>query len=218
MAYAVAFASRTVMQGLNRVTLHGAEALHDARSRQQRGRGLLTFSNHRSLFDDPLLLACFADPEWHSLRWIAADALNFFGSPLKATIFNAGKAVPLVRGVGVDQPGMTFLAERLRAGDWVHVFPEGGRSRELGGRLQLPFKRGLGELVQAARPLLLPFHHEGMQRVLPIGARLPRAGKRVTVRFGELVDSDAALADEAVEAITRWAEARLLSLEGDGRP
>ncbi|MFT4624748.1 MAG: monolysocardiolipin acyltransferase [Myxococcota bacterium] len=207
--------SRLLMQGLNRVKLVDPHHLHAARRLQRPGHGLLTASNHVGLFDDPLLLACFAEPDWAQLRWVAADAVNFFGSPGMALFSSTGKAVPVVRGAGVDQPGMAFLAERLRQGDWVHVFPEGGRSRDAQGRLRRPLKTGLAYLVAAARPLLLTFHHRGMHDVLPIGARLPRVGNTVTVRFAAAVDTDAGLADQGSDAIMRHVETSLLALEAE---
>jgi len=208
---------RLWMQALNRTHIEGVEHL-DAGIRK--GRGLLTVSNHVALFDDPLLTSCLIGPDWTRARWIAADAHNFFGSTLKATVFNAGKCVPVVRGAGTDQPGMTFLAERLAMGDWVHVFPEGGRTRDPDARLRQPLKRGLAQLIQVARPWVLVFHHQGMRQVQPIGARLPRIGRRVQVRLTAPVDSDLELADHTEEDITKWATERLLELErharGDG--
>ena len=200
--------SRGIM-GLNRVVLHGAERFEQARRSE---RGLLTFSNHVSLFDDPLLTACFSRARFRDVRWIAADALNFFGDPLRAALFNTGRAVPIVRGVGVEQPGMRFLTQRLRAGDWVHVFPEGGRTRDPQADLRRPFKQGMAHLIHSAHPLLLPFRHRGMHDVLPIGARLPRTGRPVDVRFGAITDSRETLAAQDVEAITRWAEDTLSAL------
>lgn len=199
----------------NRVEVEGIETLEGARAEP---RGLLTFSNHVSLFDDPWLTATFSSAEWTSLRWIAADALNFFGGPIRAFLGNAGKCVPVVRGAGLDQPGMDFLAERLRAGEWVHVFPEGGRTRDPEARLRRPLKGGLARLVRESRPLLLPFHHHGMQGVLPIGAWLPRVGNRVRVLFGEVHDSATGLADQGMDAITAWAEEVLLALEAENHP
>lgn len=203
------------MQVLNRVEVRDRAHLEAARAAQREGQGLLTFSNHVGLFDDPWLLACFAGPDWNRLRWMPADANNFFGTPLKARVFNAGKAVPLVRGAGLDQPGMDFLQERLQQGEWVHLFPEGGRSRDPQGRLRTPFKGGLAHLVRSAQPLVLPFHHRGMQAILPIGARVPRVGKRVVVRFGSLTTSAEGLASLEPAAITTWAEDQLLQLERD---
>ena len=210
-AVGVAALSRVLMQRLNRVEVFGRERLDEARARQRPGCGLLTFSNHVSLFDDPWLLACFSGPEWSSLRWVAADALNFFGTPLRARVFNAGKAVPVVRGAGLEQPGMAFLAERLDAGDWVHIFPEGGRSRDPEGRLRRPLKSGLAHLVRHAQPMLLGFHHRGMERIAPIGSRLPRVGQRVEVRFGALRARASFGAD--AERLMQWVEGELLRLE-----
>jgi len=210
-AVGVAGASRILMQRLNRVEVSGQACIDEARSLQRPGRGLLTFSNHVGFFDDPWLLSCFSGPEWSSLRWVAADAINFFGTPLKATVFNAGKAVPVVRGAGIHQPGMTFLADRLRAGEWVHVFPEGGRSREPQGRLRRPLKRGLAQLVHEAQPLMLGFYHRGMHAIAPIGSWIPRIGKTVTVRFGEIRHSDAF--DLDAETTMGWVEQELLRLE-----
>lgn len=48
----------------------------------------------------------------------------------------------------------------LLQGDWVHMFPEGTRSR--GGTLQ-PLKLGVGRMVTDATvpPLVVPFVHDG---------------------------------------------------------
>ena len=46
----------------------------------------------------------------------------------------------------MDQPGMRAAEARLNAGDWVHVFPEGTRSRD--GKMG-PIRRGIGHLVAA---------------------------------------------------------------------
>lgn len=207
----IAILSRGVMRGLNHLENPCEESLATALSR---GRGLITFSNHVSFFDDPFLTACLGRPRWEKLRWVGADAHNFFGSWLKGVIFNAGKCVPIVRGAGIDQPGMRFLQERLTAGEWVHLFPEGGRTRDPDGLLRLPFKSGLARMVRASRPLLLPFLHHGMREVLPIGAWLPRAGRRVVLKWGSLEDSSAGLADESEDAITRWAETTLAGMQG----
>lgn len=212
---AVAWSSRLLMRVGNHVDVDGAERLAAARASS---RGLLTFSNHVSLFDDPWLTACLTHHSGPGLRWIAADALNFFANPLSAWVFSAGRCVPIVRGVGLDQPGMHFLADRLRAGDWVHVFPEGGRTRRDGAQLQTPFKPGLAWLTAASRPVLLPFVHRGMGSVLPVGARLPRLGVRVRVLVGDAVDAAAGLADEAPGAITAWAEQALATLAARVHP
>ena len=202
----VSLASRFVMQSMNRLEVEGLEKLEMLR--QTRGAGLLTFSNHVSILDDPLLLSCFGLRARAELRWIAADALNFFGGPVRAWFSNAGKCVPIIRGAGVDQLGLDFLVSRLKARDWVHVFPEGGRTRSPQALLKETFKSGVNRLVLEARPKLLGFYHYGMHELLPIGARIPRRGCRVHLRFGDAADAAIAGGDPA-----RWMQAQLRTLE-----
>ena len=52
------------------------------------------------------------------------------------------------RGAGLEQAGMRAAEARLAAGDWVHVFPEGTRSRD--GRMGHA-RKGVGRLVAACR-------------------------------------------------------------------
>lgn len=211
IAFVAVRLSRFVMQVLNHTDFVSLERLDRAR---RSGRGLLTLSNHVSIADDPLLTSCFVSGRWDETRWTAVDILNFFSTPWMAELFNAGKGVPIIRGGGIDQPGMTFLKERLAAGDWVHVFPEGTRTRREDARM-VPLKPGFAHLVQETRPLVLPFHHWGMHEVLPVGGRLPKLGKRVVVRFGEAVDSDEGLADRSISEIVDWGESALGTLEAE---
>ncbi len=221
--------SQLVMQRMNRLTLDGLERL---RALENRGdRGLLTFSNHVSVLDDPLLIANMglAELPYHRKRWVSADAVKLFSSPLNALIFSAGKCVPTVRGGGLDQPALHFLSDRLRHGDWVHIFPEGGANSDPQARLRHPFKAGIGRLIDQARPLALPFYHRGMQHVAP-PRKLPRRGHRVSVLFGEPVDCDDAFLArfdaagdagrrdtrrrEVWRALSEWAYGVLKELEG----
>ena len=118
---------RFFMTTLNSLDIERLEQFEAQKHRQ--GRGLLTFSNHVSLFDDPILPPNFDLPRYEDIRWAATDAVNFFGSALVAWFFTSGKGVPIVRGAGLNQSGFHFLRDRLREGQWVHIFPEGGRTR-----------------------------------------------------------------------------------------
>ncbi len=56
------------------------------------------------------------------------------------------QTLPVERGVGMDQPGMRAAQGRLAAGEWVHIFPEGTRSRD--GKMG-PIRRGIGHLASS---------------------------------------------------------------------
>src|SRR3990170_2708800 len=182
--------SKFVMTTMNTLTIEGLDRLEELR--QGRDRGLLTYSNHVSLFDDPILVSNFSLPRYEEIRWTATDALNFFGSRPMAWLFTIGKGVPIVRGAGIEQTGFRFLRDRLAEGEWVQIFPEGGRTRHPQALMRDSFKAGIGRLMAEARPLVLPWYHHGMHEVLPVGAKLPRRGRTVRVVFGEPLDCDEA--------------------------
>ena len=217
----VIFGSKAVMRRLNTLTIEGRHRL-DALS-DRGGRGLLTFSNHVSMFDDPLLTANFTTSRYDDIRWVASDAINFFGSWWKAWVFTAGRCVPVVRGAGMGQDGFYFLRDKLAEGQWVHIFPEGGRTRDAHALMHTPFKSGIGRLIDEAQPIALPFYHYGMQDVLPVGSVRPRAGNHVTCRFGEATVCGASFIDhltrgaddrdERWEMIASWAYAQLRLIE-----
>ena len=48
---------------------------------------------------------------------------------LCASILPLLQVLPVERGAGLSQFGMQLARDRLAAGDWVHIFPEGTRSR-----------------------------------------------------------------------------------------
>ena len=217
--------SRFIMQGMNSVNFDGTERW-DACFRQTK-RGVLSFSNHVSLFDDPLLVSNLGRVRFDDVRWIGADHKNFYGTAVKGFISSAGKCVPLVRGGGLDQLGLTFLVERLKAGDWVHIFPEGGRTRDEKARMRSPFKLGIGQLIAEAKPLAMPFYHYGMHTVLPIGRRLPSARKQVRVLFGDSVVIDESWLQSLqskrqgvplYRAIADWSESVLRQLQARLHP
>ncbi len=119
------------------------------------------------------------------VRWsLAAHDVCFTRASL-GSLFSLGKIVPVVRGLGVRQPGVDFALRRLREGGWVHVFPEGRVNLT---KEQVRLKWGVGRLVaDCPLPLtVLPIFHLGLDSVLPNRAPyLPRIGRKVTVCVGE---------------------------------
>lgn len=225
LCHLVVSASRLVMRRMNQVEFANPQEWNTLT--QSRDKGLLSFSNHVSYFDDPLLISNLGTTAYKDIRWIAADHANFFSTALKGFIFSAGKCVPIVRGGGLDQPGFDFLLQRLALKDWVHIFPEGGRTREDAGKLKTPFKLGIGRLLAEAKPIAIPFYHYGMHDVLPVGSSIPRTGNKVLVQFAAATDiNDQWLSEnypalqsrDRWQALTDWSYHQLAALERQTRP
>ena len=100
-----------------------------------------------------------------------------------------------------------MLCRRIAAGDWCHVFPEGGiwQRPELGGRENGTegelgkLKWGVGKLIAHSpkRAIVIPFFQFGMETTMPqhpvtkkLDTVIPRPGHDVTVRFGKEIDFD----------------------------
>ncbi|KAL9250285.1 Tafazzin-like protein [Drosera capensis] len=183
------------MTGLNRVQVYGVEKLHEALLHRPKGRPLITVSNHVASMDDPLVISALLPPrvlmEAHNLRWTLCATDRCFKNSVTSAFFRCVKVLPVSRGDGVYQKGLDMAVSKLNNGGWVHIFPEGSRSRD-GGRSMGSAKRGVGRLVLDADsiPIVVPFVHTGMQEVVPIGATLPRVGKTVTVLVGDPIHFD----------------------------
>lgn len=188
------------MHGLNSVQVYGAEKLHQALQGRPKGKALLTVSNHVAAMDDPFVIASLLPPsvmlEAQKLRWTLCATDRCFTNPVLSTFFRSVKVLPVSRGEGIYQKGMDMALSKLNSGGWVHIFPEGSRSRD-GGKTIAPAKRGVGRLVMDADslPVVIPFVHTGMQDIMPVGKRIPRAGKRVIVVVGDPINFDDLLID-----------------------
>jgi len=106
-------------------------------------QGILTVSNHRSLFDDPGVVSCLLplhlgiQPKYN--RWGICSQEYCFNDKLPPFIkgyIGAGQVLPIWRGGGIDQGLFRDFASFLAQGEWCHIFPEGGvwQCKELGGR------------------------------------------------------------------------------------
>ena len=110
-------------------------------------QGLLTISNHRSLFDDPGIVSCLLplqqaiQPKYN--RWGICSQEYCFNDALPGIIkgyLGAGQVLPICRGKGINQQLLKDFGYYLACGEWCHLFPEGGvwQWDELGGRRELP--------------------------------------------------------------------------------
>ena len=110
-------------------------------------QGMITVSNHRSLFDDPGIVSCLLplpiaiQPKYN--RWAICSQEYCFNDALPGLIkgyIGAGQVLPICRGGGINQKLLLDFGRHLACGEWCHIFPEGGvwQWGELGGRRELP--------------------------------------------------------------------------------
>ncbi|KAM1144584.1 hypothetical protein FF1_033366 [Malus domestica] len=196
------------MNGLNQVQVYGVEKLHDAVLRRPKGKPLITVSNHVASMDDPLVLSALLPRhvllDAQNLRWTLCASDRCFANPVTSAFFRSVKVLPVSRGDGIYQKGMDEAISKLNQGGWVHIFPEGSRSRD-GGKTMGSSKRGVGRLVLDADniPMVVPFVHSGMQDIMPIGASIPRIGNTVTVVIGDPIYFDDLLNSEGAKHVSR---------------
>ncbi|KAJ1692119.1 hypothetical protein LUZ63_008817 [Rhynchospora breviuscula] len=188
-------ACHVFMHGLNFVQVYGIENLHNALLHRPRAKPLITASNHVAAIDDPFVIASLLPPSVmlnpNNLRWTLCASDRCFKNPAMSAFFRSVKVLPVSRGDGIYQKGMDMALSKLNKGGWVHIFPEGSRSRD-GGKTIGPAKRGVGRLVMDAdtMPIVLPFVHSGMQDIMPVGSKFPNIGKKVIVVVGDPLSFD----------------------------
>ncbi|MYC89548.1 MAG: 1-acyl-sn-glycerol-3-phosphate acyltransferase [Gemmatimonadales bacterium] len=149
----------------------------------------LILSNHQSMIDSfPIAYYLFFPEKTfrpHLAPWNAAAAENFFRNPVFGWVFHQFQCIPVRRGRR-DLRAMIRSANVLRAGI-LTLFPEGTRSRN--GRVGRG-RAGAGMVILQTRPHVVPITLDGLDRVLPIGSRLPRIGQRVSIYVGRPVPYD----------------------------
>ena len=161
---------------------------------------VLYAANHQSVMDGPVILAAlpperrhrvatvaarewFAPhfhPERHPRRQRIATSLAYY---LGVLCFNVA---PLPQREAGAREAMRHLGSLLGQGSSVLIFPE-GRRRET-GRIDR-FQPGVGMLASRMRAPVVPVRIDGVDRVLPVGARWARPG-RVRVAFGDPIRAE----------------------------
>ncbi|TKJ41718.1 hypothetical protein CEE37_03890 [candidate division LCP-89 bacterium B3_LCP] len=172
-----------LMKVLNRTEIQNKHII-------QRARPPFIFcSNHVSMLDDTFVdPVVFAPRAYWDFRFIAyhtPEKKNFFKGPFFSFIMYASRCVPITRGKGVFQPGMERLIRVLKSGKIVHIYPEGTRTRS--GKLGKA-KIGVGRLVRETGAPVIPCYHQGLDKVLPIGHKIPKIGKKVKIYIGNIIN------------------------------
>lgn len=193
--------SKLLLASLNKLHTHNMQTLYDAIENREARNGLLTFSNHQSVLDDPFLMGAILPPRIlanaQKMRWGLCSLDICFQDAFTSRVLRLGKALPIERRGGIKQSFLRTAGEKLRRGDWVHIFPE-GRVRQMGMGYS---KRGTGKLLAMAYetngrlPLIIPMYHEGIEKVMPqkpdsnqLQSMIPRRGQKLFVVVGDPVD------------------------------
>lgn len=191
----VVAASRFFLEILNDTKIIGdkdayekfMKLVHDGK---HRNRGMITVSNHTSVFDDPVLQSSITKFLWNPdhMRWGICKESICFHTTAASTFVGAGKVLPIKVGAGVEQKAFKALGRRLAEGEWVHIYPEsaciqsgslgrgqfyGCREVEKAREIGL-LKWGVGKLAArtafqsgALPPLIIPYYHVGMDLIKP---------------------------------------------------
>jgi len=139
--------------------------------------GVLIASNHVSYLDIPLL-GCAMKRSAHFI-----GKVELIRNPIMAFLFRHLNGIPIKRG-GVNRKTLQEIADRLKKGEVVVIYPEGGINRT--GDLKR-LKPGIGMLVAMAGVPVVPVLIKGTEKALPVGARWIRRHP-VKIFFGQPMD------------------------------
>lgn len=140
--------------------------------------------NHASYADAFALAAALPEERLKNTQWAGWTGIAF-GNPIFSFLSRVSQVFP----VDAKKSLVTSLALAtavLKQGKNLVWFPEAERT--LTGEL-LPFKQGIGVLLEKVPVKVVPVFLQGTRKALPPGAFFPRPAK-VRVIFGEPVDSE----------------------------
>lgn len=190
--------------GLNKAKIHNRLNFYDIIEKRPPKVPVITVSNHHSCFDDPGIWGCMKAKYFFqkTIRWSLAAHDICFTNAFNAYFFATGKCIPVIRGLGVYQKAIDMTIEKLKNGEWVHMFPEGkvNETQEF-----IRFKWGVGRLIYEApvTPIVVPIWHIGMDDILPNKTPyILKTGKKATFNFGEPIDLNGLLAELRANKVT----------------
>jgi len=153
----------------------------EGREHVPRSGAVILAANHRSFLDSIFL------PLVVPRRVTFVAKAEYFESSKTAWFFRAMGQIPIQRGGGAaSERALASAMEVLDAGRVFGIYPEGTRTRD--GDLHRG-RTGVARLSLRAGAPIIPVGLVGIDEVMPTDARLPRILRRVTIRFGEPIDT-----------------------------
>ncbi len=133
-------------------------------------------ANHQSFCDSfflPLVV-------WRRVTFLAKA--EYFDSWRTAWFFRAAGQIPIRRhGGSATENALATAGEILTAGHLLGIYPEGTRS--LDGAVHRG-RTGVARLSREMGVAVIPVGIVGTEAVQPVGAKVPRPLRTVTIRFG----------------------------------
>ncbi|KAK8791093.1 hypothetical protein WA158_005724 [Blastocystis sp. Blastoise] len=212
----ICLASKILMHTSNSITSYNTQYLEQIFNRPK-NQGVISVSNHQTTID--IMLACINGLPGKTLLYpshypyILNSEEYAFKNKLRAYFASIVRIMPIRRGDGIYQIELTDFTNKVKGGNWVHIYPEGrtyqsgpfcdraadgcyytpsGRhsppNRKLG-----PLKWGVGRIISECEvtPIILPFYQLGLEGIQPqkenrVCVRaLPFGGNHATIIYGE---------------------------------
>lgn len=173
----------TTLYALNRGLMHTLFRLQVHGRRQVPSAGAVVFvCNHASYLDPFAVGAALPTARLHTLYWGGWTGVAFTN---RLTLLGSRivQIIPIDPEHGV-RSSLALAAAVLSRGQGLIWFPEGERSQS--GKL-LPFRPGIGMLLQRFPVPVVPVLIRGSYEALPLGRRVPRL-RPISVRFGAALD------------------------------
>lgn len=162
-------------------------------------RGVILISNHRSFFDMYSLASIvLRRTDWIRAMYFPVRSDFFYDRPLGSVVNLVMSAFAMYPPVMREAKQRAFnnytvdaIADVLREpGALVGFHPEGTRNKTDDPYTLLPANPGVGQVVHAARPIVLPAFTLGLLNDLPaqVVTNFRRRGTPITVLFGPPLD------------------------------
>ncbi|MEI8258337.1 MAG: lysophospholipid acyltransferase family protein, partial [Deltaproteobacteria bacterium] len=165
-------------------------------------RGVLVVSNHRSFFD-MYAISCvmLRETSWISGMYFPVRSDYFYERPdgviVNALMSGMTMYPPVLRDTsrrGFNSYTVDFIADQMNVPGMLCGFhPEGTRNKTADPYTLLAASPGVGQIVHAARPIVIPAFILGLGNNLPkqVLGNLSRTGDPITIAFGEPLDLSA---------------------------
>ncbi|KAI8143477.1 acyltransferase-domain-containing protein, partial [Fennellomyces sp. T-0311] len=150
--------AKVFLKYLQHTRVYNLDKFMEVVKQDNRERGLITVSNHESVWDDPLLWGALPMETLFSpqkMRWVLGAADICYTSLFRSIFFSLGQAIPTIRGSGIYQPGVDFAIHKINENGWIHIFPEARVNQTTS---MIRFKWGVGRIIMESDrcPIVIP--------------------------------------------------------------